>query len=61
MGEPTEDIILIVLFIVFLIAANISNYRDSYITGRRKWWYFWLCLVLSITFIIMGLFPTLFI
>lgn len=59
--QTGKNILLVVAGIAFLIGINIIAYRESYVTGRRKWWYFWLCLGLTITFVIMILFPTLFI
>ena len=37
-----------IAFVLFVIGMNVIAYFASYVWGRRKKWFFWACLVLTI-------------
>lgn len=54
--QTTQDILAFLLLVVFLAGMNVIAYFASYKwkgVGSRKEWFFWLCLVVSIVFLIM--------
>lgn len=56
--QTTQEILAFLLLVVILAGANVIAYFASYKwsgVGSRKEWYFWLCLVVSIVFLLMML------
>lgn len=54
--QTTQDILAFLLLVVILAGMNVVAYFASYKWrgwGSRKEWYFWLCLVVSIAFLLM--------
>ena len=53
--QTGTDILLIIGFVAFIIAANVFEYRAAYVTGKGKPWHFWATFGTTIAFAILVL------
>ena len=54
--QIAQNILTVIFFLALLAGMNVIAYFASYVWGQRKWWYFPLCLTLTIIFLLMVLF-----
>ena len=51
--QVAKNVLLVVFAIAFIVGMNIIAYRASYVTKRRDEWFFWLCLSVTVAFLLL--------
>ena len=53
LSQSARDILLVIGFVAFIIAANVYYYHRAYVSGRGKKWHFWLSFGTTVMFILV--------